>query len=292
MPSEYALSTSNEEHPVAYTRADWSKHYTDGGSFGRLSDEEKRLLAEHAPAPEGGRALDACCGTGELAVFLASLGYTVDGADFADGALTRARTEHAAVEEVRWLNLDVEHDDLAALAEDGYDLITMRLSIAFIHDRARVLRGLAARLRNDGVLIVITPHADRTPAKRRRIALDEDELATLTDGFRHTERFDTHDFAVLVLHRPDGTFSIEEKLRPDPQAVFGAAGVTVTDTVTDTFGRVVPLGCWSQGTWEPPGGRVETGEAAQTAGVRKLAEETGLAAREEDTHVITTLHDD
>lgn len=49
---------------MGYTRADWSAHYTDGRGFRRLGDEERRLLAERAPAPAGGRALDVCCGTG------------------------------------------------------------------------------------------------------------------------------------------------------------------------------------------------------------------------------------
>ncbi len=101
---------------MGFTRQDWSRHYTDGHGFRPLGDEEKTLLIEHAAPPEEGRTLDACCGTGELAVFLASLGYAVDGADFADGALARASTERAETPGVRWLCLDIEHDDLASLA--------------------------------------------------------------------------------------------------------------------------------------------------------------------------------
>ncbi|MFI8952710.1 methyltransferase, FxLD system [Streptomyces sp. NPDC053750] len=271
---------------MAYTRTDWSEHYNGGRGFRRLGDEEKSLLVEHARAPEGGRALDVGCGTGEMSVYLASIGYTVDGADFAEGALERARAEHAGVEGVRWLSFDVERDDLTALAEDGYDLIVLRLCIAFIRDRARVLRRLAARLREGGALVIITPIGENTPEERRHIALDENELAALTDGFEDVEQFDAEGLAVLVLRGPAGSFSAEEKLRPEPQAVFGAAVV-----VTDTFGRVL-LGRSTRGMWELPGGHIETYEAAPAAAVRELNEETGLTARVDDAHVITVLHDD
>ncbi|WP_411146827.1 methyltransferase, FxLD system [Streptomyces sp. x-80] len=271
---------------MGITRTDWSEHYSSGQSFRRLGDEEKGLLIEHAPAPEGGRALDVGCGTGEMAVHLASLGYAVDAVDFAEGALERARAEHAGAEGVRWLCLDVEHDGLADLAEDGYDLVVLRLSIAFIRDRARALRRLAARLREGGVLVIITPVVEHTAKERRHIALDESELAALTDGFEYVDRFDAQGLAVLALRGPAASFSAEEKGRPEPQAVFGTAVV-----VTDASGRVL-LGRSTRGMWELPAGRIETGEAAPAAAVRELAEETGLTARVKDAHVITVLHDD
>ncbi|MEU5578867.1 bifunctional class I SAM-dependent methyltransferase/NUDIX hydrolase [Streptomyces huasconensis] len=269
------------------TRTDWSEHYAQGRGFRPLGDEEKDLLAAHAGVSEGsGRALDVGCGVGELSVYLASLGFAVDGVDFAEAALERARTEHAGMENVRWLCLDVESDDLTDLAEGGYDLIVLRLCIAFIRDRSRVLHRLAARLREGGVLVIITPVVEHTPQERRHIALNEDELAALTDGFGHVERSSVQRLAVLSLRAPAASFSLEEKGRPEPQAVFGAAAV-----ITDASGRVL-LGRSSHGMWELPAGRIEVGEAAPTAAVRELAEETGLTARVEDAHVITLLHDD
>ncbi|WP_331735579.1 methyltransferase, FxLD system (plasmid) [Streptomyces sp. NBC_01166] len=271
---------------MGYTRTDWSAHYNDGRGFRRLEDEERDLLVEHALAPEGGRALDIGCGTGELAAYLASLGYTVDAVDFAEGALERARVEQAESEGVRWLCLDVDKDDLTNLNEEGYDLVTLRMAVAFVRDRSRVLRGLGGRLREGGTLVVITPVVEHTPEERRHIALDEDELALLMEGFEEARRFDAAGMAVLMLRKPGGSFTAAEKGRPEPQAVVGAAAV-----VTDTSGRVL-LGRSARGMWELPGGRVETAESAQAAAVRELAEETGLAAREEDAHVITVLHDD
>ncbi|GGT65727.1 hypothetical protein GCM10010207_76010 [Streptomyces atratus] len=75
---------------------------------------------------------------------------------------------------------------------------------------------------------------EHTAEERRHIALDEDELAALNDGFERVERLDAEGLAVLALRGPAESFSAEEKLRPEPQAVFGAATV-----VTDASGRVL-----------------------------------------------------
>ncbi|WP_369203255.1 class I SAM-dependent methyltransferase [Streptomyces sp. PU-14G] len=189
---------------MAYDRSDWSQHYDEGRGFRPLRDVERGLLARHAPAPDGARALDVGCGTGELAAHLAGLGYDVDAVDFAEGALARARKEHERADEVRWLCLDIEHDDPAELRDDGYDLITMRLMLAFVGDRTRVVRDLAARLRPGGALVVITPVTANTPEERRHIALDEDELALLTEGWEQAERHDADGLAFLVLREPAG----------------------------------------------------------------------------------------
>ncbi|MFE5142950.1 methyltransferase, FxLD system [Streptomyces fagopyri] len=273
---------------MAYTRTNWSKHYSDGHNFNRLSTEEKRLLAEHAPAPKGGRALDVGCGTGELAAFLTSLGYTVDGVDFAEGAVERARAEHEETPGARWLCLDVENDDLEPLAGKGYDLITLRLAVAFFPNATATLLRLAESLTEDGRLVVITPTTEHTPAERRRIALDEDQIAVLTDPFSDTARYTADQFAVLVLGKKTRPGQAVERTHPpEPGAVFGAAAV-----VTDDQGRVL-LGrrLGRTPSWELPAGRIEPGESAAAAAVRELGEETGLSANVEDAHLLTLLHD-
>ncbi|MFF1869778.1 class I SAM-dependent methyltransferase [Streptomyces sp. CB03911] len=180
----------------------WEQHYTDGLDFAPLGADELTLLAEHVAAPEGGgRALEVGCGTGELAAHLAATGYTVDALDLAGAALVRARARHQG-DGVRWLRLDIEHDDPADLDAAGYDLITLRLVLAFIGDRTRVLRTLGERLRPGGAVVLTTPQAERTPADRRGIALDEDELTLLTAGWASVRRLEAGDLAVLVLRGP------------------------------------------------------------------------------------------
>lgn len=272
---------------MGYTRTEWSKHYADGNGFRQLGDKEKALLAEHAPAPAGGRALDAGCGTGELAVFLASLGYTVDALDFAEGALERARAEHAAVEGVRWLCLDLERDDPEPLHEDGYDLVTLRLMYPFLANRMSAVHALGERLRPGGALVVITPVVEHTPEERRRIALDEDEIGLLTEGWETVERLEADQLAVLVLRGPchTGTRAVERQRPPTGLAVTGALAV-----VTDEAGRVL-LGRSHREMWELPGGKSDGSESFEAAAVRELAEETGLTADAENAYVVTMLAD-
>ncbi|MGW7089646.1 class I SAM-dependent methyltransferase [Streptomyces sp. NPDC054871] len=159
------------------TRDEWDRGYTEGRRYRPLTDTEHALLATHLPPIAGARALDVGCGTGELAAHLASTGYTVDAIDWSETALADAGTRHG--DAARWLRLDVEEDDGAALHDDGYDLITLRFIAPFLSFRDRTLDALHHRLRPNGALVLITPLAADTPAERRDITLDEDELAHL-----------------------------------------------------------------------------------------------------------------
>ncbi|MEE1823802.1 methyltransferase, FxLD system [Streptomyces sp. BE20] len=273
---------------MAYVREEWEEHYAGGRGFRPLGDSERALLAEHTPAPEaGGRALDLGCGTGELAAHLAGLGYTVDAVDFAASAVERARAEHDGVEGVRWLRLDIERDDPAQLNGDGYDLITLRLMYPFLGDRTRVLRALGERLRPGGALVVITPVVEHTPADKRAIALDEDEISLLTAGWEETRHLAADDLAVLVLRGPCHTHT--KAVEKSPTVGHALTGAVVV--VTDDAGRVL-LGRSRRNMWELPAGKTSTSESFEDAAVRELAEETGLVATTADATVVTMLTDD
>ncbi|MFF5973421.1 methyltransferase, FxLD system [Streptomyces sp. NPDC012769] len=269
-------------------RKEWDRHYAAGKGFRLLGDTERKLLAEHVPAPEGGgRALEVGCGTGELSAHLASLDYTVDAVDFADSAITRAQEQHPDALAVRWICMDIERDDPVELHEDGYDLVALRLVVPFFSDRTRVLHGLGERLRPGGALVIVTPVAEHTPAERRRIALDEDEIGLLVGGWEHTERFDADRLAVLILRGPchAETRAVERRRPPSGPAATAALAV-----VTDQAGRVL-LGRSRRGMWELPGGEPVGPEPFEAAAVRELAERTGLVAEVEDAHVLTILAD-
>ncbi|MFF5019510.1 methyltransferase, FxLD system [Streptomyces sp. NPDC001165] len=274
---------------MTYTARDqWEQHYAAGKGFRQLGERERELLAEHTPVPDGGgRALDVGCGTGELAAHLADLGYTVDACDFAASAIARAGEDHPDVENVRWLQLDIERDDPAPLHEEGYDLIVMRLAYPFMSDRGRIVHELGERLRDGGALVVITPVADNMPDEQRAIALDEDEITLLGAGWATVERLDADGLAFLVLRGPCHTDTRAVEKRPTTgHALTGALAV-----VTDDAGRVL-LGRSRRGMLELPGGKTTGPEDFAAAAVRELAEDTGLVADPANAHVVTMLVDD
>ncbi|MFE9970152.1 methyltransferase domain-containing protein [Streptomyces hirsutus] len=179
------------------TQEEWDRGYTEGRRYRPLTDAERSLLAARVPPAAEGRALDVGCGTGELAAHLSSAGYTVDAVDWSETALAEAGSRHGGA--ARWLRLDVEEDDGAALHGDGYDLITLRFVAPFLSSRDHTLDALGRRLRPGGTLVIITPLAVDTPAERRGIALAEDELARLQSRWAAAERHDADGLVFLVL---------------------------------------------------------------------------------------------
>jgi SAM-dependent methyltransferase len=72
-------------------RERWDQKYAAGE--GPAHFRSQPFLIEHRRWLTGGRALDAACGFGGNALFLADLGYRVDAVDISGVALVRAQTE-------------------------------------------------------------------------------------------------------------------------------------------------------------------------------------------------------
>lgn len=98
------------------------------------------------------------------------------------------------------------------------------------------------------------------------------------------QRVAAGDLTALVLRGPCAdSVAAERSVPATGNAVAGALAV-----VTDENGRVL-LGWSKRGMWELPGGQIECAEPLDAAGVRELAEETGLHAT--GASVVTILTD-
>jgi demethylmenaquinone methyltransferase / 2-methoxy-6-polyprenyl-1,4-benzoquinol methylase len=112
-------------------------------------DQRWRRLAVQEVVWPGDRVLDACCGTGDLAVEAERRGARVVALDFSPRMLERARRKSGTIE---W----VQGDALALPFADGeFDAATVGFGIRNLADLEGGLRELARVLRPDGKLAVL-----------------------------------------------------------------------------------------------------------------------------------------
>jgi demethylmenaquinone methyltransferase/2-methoxy-6-polyprenyl-1,4-benzoquinol methylase len=123
----------------------------------------RRITVEQAVRP-GDRVLDACCGTGDLAIAARGHGAgAVVGLDFSEQMLERARRKDG---EIEWLQGDV----LALPFEDAsFDSATVGFGIRNVDDLEAGLRELRRVLRDGGrlaILEITTPRGVLAPFYR------------------------------------------------------------------------------------------------------------------------------
>ncbi|MDQ3777579.1 MAG: ubiquinone/menaquinone biosynthesis methyltransferase [Actinomycetota bacterium] len=108
----------------------------------------RRLTADAVVAP-GARVLDACCGTGDLALAARRAGGRVTGVDFSEQMLERARRKCAEIEWVR--------GDLLRLpfGDGTFDAATVGFGVRNVEDLDGALRELRRVLKPGGRLGVL-----------------------------------------------------------------------------------------------------------------------------------------
>jgi demethylmenaquinone methyltransferase/2-methoxy-6-polyprenyl-1,4-benzoquinol methylase len=112
-------------------------------------DRRWRRLAAEAAVRRGDRVLDACCGTGDLALACARAGGVVTGLDFSARMLERARRKAPGLD---W----VQGDLLALPFSDGtFDAATVGFGIRNVPELERGLAELRRALRPGARLAVL-----------------------------------------------------------------------------------------------------------------------------------------
>ena len=112
-------------------------------------DRRWRKLAAREVVWPGDRVLDACCGTGDLAIEAERRGGRVVGLDFSEEMLIRARRKSGTIE---W----VQGDALALPFADGeFDAVTVGFGVRNLSDLEAGLREAARVLRPGGKIAVL-----------------------------------------------------------------------------------------------------------------------------------------
>ncbi|CAM2908274.1 MULTISPECIES: class I SAM-dependent methyltransferase [Streptomyces] len=147
--------TAAEPAPEEFGAGYWEQRYRHHHGTSRPHAPSPQLVAEVA-ALEPGTALDAGCGEGADARWLAALGWRVTAVDVAATALHRAQ-QHAlasggpaAAERIDWQQADLLH----WTPEHRFDLVTSQ----YVHlpgPRETFFRRLAAAVAPGGTLLIV-----------------------------------------------------------------------------------------------------------------------------------------
>ncbi len=112
-------------------------------------DRRWRRITAAAVVRPGDTVLDACCGTGDLAIACARVGGRVTGLDFSERMLERARRK---APELQWVSGDVL---TLPFADASFDAATVGFGVRNVDDLERAMRELRRVLRAGGRLGIL-----------------------------------------------------------------------------------------------------------------------------------------
>ncbi|HXS62171.1 MAG TPA: class I SAM-dependent methyltransferase [Streptosporangiaceae bacterium] len=140
-------------HPITAEHAYdvWAEHYDGPNDLLDLEEPIIRPIIDRRPI---GPALDAACGTGRHAAYLASKGHSVIGVD--------RSAQMLAVAKAKVHGVDFRLGDLRALPvqDCAVDLVTISLALTHVPELAPVMAEFARVLRPGGHLVIADSRMD------------------------------------------------------------------------------------------------------------------------------------
>jgi ubiquinone/menaquinone biosynthesis C-methylase UbiE len=149
-PLSTPLNPAHRPLDTGYT--EWADTYDDGANPMIEAEEAAVRPVLATLAGPGVRALDAACGTGRHAAFLAGLGCSTVGVDQSEAMLAVAR---AKAPEASFQVADLRE---LPFADGAYDLAVVSLALSHLADPTGALVELGRVLRGGGTLVVADPH--------------------------------------------------------------------------------------------------------------------------------------
>jgi demethylmenaquinone methyltransferase/2-methoxy-6-polyprenyl-1,4-benzoquinol methylase len=117
-------------------------------SFGLHRLWKQKLIAAAELRP-GEKALDVCCGTGDIAIGLARTGALVTGSDFTPEMLDKARTR---AENIQWIQADALQ---LPFENDSFDVVTIGYGLRNLADFTRGVNELVRVTRPGGRILIL-----------------------------------------------------------------------------------------------------------------------------------------
>lgn len=182
-------------------------------------DANRQLVVEAAELPPG-RALDAGCGEGGDALWLAERRWQVTAVDFSPVALERAAAAARArglADRVEWVHADL---DRWTPPEGRFDLVTAHYLHASWSDRASVFRRLAAAVVPGGTLLVVGHQHGQAEEHGHHHAHDPDVLYRAEDVAAVLDPAEWEDVVAETRDRDPG--AAERTGNPVPDTVLVA----------------------------------------------------------------------
>lgn len=138
----------------------------------------RRLVQQHL-LPAEGDILDAGCGTGQISLALAELGYAVCGVDVSRDMLLLARAKRRPGWRASYVVADVRALPLPA---GRFDAVVVSKLLQHVHDWQRACRELLRALRPGGCLVHVNERGAFGNAVRKHFAARADALG-FTDRY-------------------------------------------------------------------------------------------------------------
>ena len=122
-------------------------------------DQRWRRLTVRLVVAKGDRVLDACCGTGDLAIAARKAGADVVGLDFSGAMLERARRKDTSVEWIQGDLLELPFEEAA------FDAVTVGFGVRNVADLERGLSELRRVLKPGGRVGILEITKPRGPLR-------------------------------------------------------------------------------------------------------------------------------
>ena len=156
---------------------DWNTPYNNERDYAWLPTARLTHILDHVNTTNAETVLDVGCGTGQLCRDLVHRGFRVRGVDMSSTAIAQAKKSTTLpINSIEFAVCDVEKDDIAT---GKYDIVFCKYMLAFVSDKNKFLKKIAALKTPDGTFVVISPDITQLPEPKKDIALDHQSTVNL-----------------------------------------------------------------------------------------------------------------